>query len=174
MGRKFTIFALFYFVFEGKFQVQAPRGAYSEGRFNGGFFALRFWGAYIWRGLSSEFYGISVTKKTIIETSTWWTKIHGQYKFIVLLGTLIESTGFPTPPLPASRFPRKLAPGRFSRKILEMMLTYSWFPWSLFAVCSNHLCCVHNKINTIFKSGPFPFLRRLQNSPGGGTPIHYL
>ena len=28
MGRKFTIFALVYFVFEGKFQVQAPRGAY--------------------------------------------------------------------------------------------------------------------------------------------------
>ena len=26
MGRKFTIFALFYFVFEDKFQVQAPRG----------------------------------------------------------------------------------------------------------------------------------------------------
>ena len=28
MGRKFTIFALFYFVFEGKFQVKAPQGAY--------------------------------------------------------------------------------------------------------------------------------------------------
>ena len=28
MGRKFTIFASFYFVFEGKFQVQAPQGAY--------------------------------------------------------------------------------------------------------------------------------------------------
>ena len=28
MGRKFNIFALFYFVFEGKFQVQAPGGAY--------------------------------------------------------------------------------------------------------------------------------------------------
>ena len=28
MGRKFTTFVLFYFVFEGKFQVQAPRGAY--------------------------------------------------------------------------------------------------------------------------------------------------
>ena len=27
-GRKFTIFALFYFVFEGNFQVQAPQGAY--------------------------------------------------------------------------------------------------------------------------------------------------
>ena len=28
VGRKFTIFALFYFVFDGKFQVQAPRVAY--------------------------------------------------------------------------------------------------------------------------------------------------
>ena len=55
-GRKFTVFALFYFVFEGNFQVQAPGGLYSEGRFNGGFFALRVWGAYIWRGLFSEFY----------------------------------------------------------------------------------------------------------------------
>ena len=26
VGRKFTIFALFYFVFEGNFQVQAPPG----------------------------------------------------------------------------------------------------------------------------------------------------
>ena len=26
VGRKFTIFALFYFVFEGNFQVQAPWG----------------------------------------------------------------------------------------------------------------------------------------------------
>ena len=30
MGRKFTIIALFYFVFEGKFQVQAPRGTYTR------------------------------------------------------------------------------------------------------------------------------------------------
>ena len=28
MGRKFTIFALFYFVFGGKFQLQAARGTY--------------------------------------------------------------------------------------------------------------------------------------------------
>ena len=28
VGSKFTVFALFYFVFEGNFQVQAPRGAY--------------------------------------------------------------------------------------------------------------------------------------------------
>ena len=56
VGRKFTVFALFYFIFEGNFQVQAPRGggAYilrGDGRFNGGFFALRVLGAYIWRGL---------------------------------------------------------------------------------------------------------------------------
>ena len=46
-----TVFALFYFVFEGTFQVQAPRGLYSEGRFNGGFFALRVWGAWYTEGL---------------------------------------------------------------------------------------------------------------------------
>ena len=32
----------------------SPGGLYSEGWFNGGFFALRFWGAYIWRGLNME------------------------------------------------------------------------------------------------------------------------
>ena len=70
VGMKFTVFALFCFVFEGNFQVQAPPGGvwglYSEGRFNGGFFALRVWGAYIWRGLYmeglfSEFYGIELS-----------------------------------------------------------------------------------------------------------------
>ena len=57
MGRKFTIFALFYFVFEGKFQVQAPRGAYirrgdlTEGVLHYDFGGLIFGGAYTWRGL---------------------------------------------------------------------------------------------------------------------------
>ena len=36
------------------FQVQAPGGLYLEGKFNGGFFALLVWGAYIWRGLYME------------------------------------------------------------------------------------------------------------------------
>ena len=69
-GRKFTIFALLFFVFEGKFQVQAPPGGlYPEGRFNEGFFALGFWGAYIWRGLFSEFYGSAfISKKKKILT----------------------------------------------------------------------------------------------------------
>ena len=59
--KKFTVFALFYFIFEGNFQVQAPGGgSYLEGRFNGGVFALRVWGAYISRGLFSQFYGTSI------------------------------------------------------------------------------------------------------------------
>ena len=58
VGSKFKVFALFYFVFEGNFQVQAPPGGlYLAGRFNGGFFALPVLGAYTWKGLFSEFYG---------------------------------------------------------------------------------------------------------------------
>ena len=68
MERKFTISALFYFVFEGKFQVQAPRGAYiRRGDLTEGF--LRYHlegGAYIWRGLFSEFYGILILCKICI------------------------------------------------------------------------------------------------------------
>ena len=35
-------------------QIQAPGGLYLEGWFNGGFFALPVWGAYIWRGFYME------------------------------------------------------------------------------------------------------------------------
>ena len=38
---KFTVFALFYFLFEGKFPSTSPRGLVLGGRFNGGFFALQ-------------------------------------------------------------------------------------------------------------------------------------
>ena len=48
VGSKFTVFTLFYFVFEGNFPSTSPRGPlYLEGRFNGGVFALPVWGAYI-------------------------------------------------------------------------------------------------------------------------------
>ena len=49
MGRKFTIFALFYFVFEGKFQVRAPPGGlYSEGQYiTEGFLHYAFGGLYL-------------------------------------------------------------------------------------------------------------------------------
>jgi len=64
----FFFFSLFYFVFEGKFQVQAPRGAYiprgdlTEGLLRYDFGGLIFGGAYTWRGLFSEFYGIRLVK----------------------------------------------------------------------------------------------------------------
>ena len=48
MERKFTIFALFYFVFEGKFQVQVPRGAYiRRGDLTEGFLRYDFGGLYL-------------------------------------------------------------------------------------------------------------------------------
>ena len=55
MGRKFTIFALFYFVFEGKFQVQAgkrrPANSKYKGRFKGGFFCVTILGGLYLEGL---------------------------------------------------------------------------------------------------------------------------
>ena len=64
VGRKFTGFALFYFVFEGNFQVQASGvGAYilrsdlTEGFLRYEIGGLIFEGAYTWRGFFSEFYG---------------------------------------------------------------------------------------------------------------------
>ena len=64
VGRKFTVLALFYFVFEGNFPSTGPPGAYIwRGDLTEGFFALPVWraynfgGAYTWRGLFSEFYG---------------------------------------------------------------------------------------------------------------------
>ena len=62
-GRKCTIFALFYLVFEGNVQLQAPQGAYiwrgdvTEGFLLYNFGGLIFAGAYTRRGLFSEFYG---------------------------------------------------------------------------------------------------------------------
>ena len=52
VGSKFTVFALFYFVFEGNFPSTSPRGGlYLERRFNGGFFALPVWGGLYLEGL---------------------------------------------------------------------------------------------------------------------------
>ena len=62
-----TIFALFYFIFEGNFPSTSPWGAYiwrgdlTEGFLRYRFGGLIFGGAYTWRGLFSEFYGISGT-----------------------------------------------------------------------------------------------------------------
>ena len=49
--KKFTVFALLYFVFDGNFKVHAPGGACIWRGDLTVFFALRVWGASIWRGL---------------------------------------------------------------------------------------------------------------------------
>ena len=55
---KFTVFALFYFVFEGNFPSTSPKGAYIwRGNLMEGF--LHHWlGGHIWRDLFLEFYSI--------------------------------------------------------------------------------------------------------------------
>ena len=63
VASKFTVFALFYFLFEGNFPNTSPRGAYfwrgdlTEGFLHYDFGGLIFGAAYTWRGLFSEFYG---------------------------------------------------------------------------------------------------------------------
>ena len=64
VGSKSIVFALFYFVFECNFPSTSPRGAYiwrgdsTEDFLRYPFGGLIFGGAYTWRGLFSEFYGI--------------------------------------------------------------------------------------------------------------------
>ena len=64
VGSKFTVLALFYFVFEGNFPSTSHRGAYiwrgdlTEGFLRYPFRGLIFGGGYKWRGLFSEFYSI--------------------------------------------------------------------------------------------------------------------
>ena len=59
VGRKFTVLALIYFVFEGNFPSTSPRGVYIwRSDLKEGFSALPVWVSYIWRGLFLEFYGI--------------------------------------------------------------------------------------------------------------------
>ena len=66
VGRKFTVFALSYFVFEGNFQVKATQGAYirrgdvTEGFSRHEFGGLIFGGAYARKSLFSEFYGMTL------------------------------------------------------------------------------------------------------------------
>ena len=63
VGSKFTIVALFHFVFERNFPSTSPRGAYiKRGDLKEGFLRYRIGGpifgrAYTWRGLFSEFHG---------------------------------------------------------------------------------------------------------------------
>ena len=87
VGSKFTAFALFYFVFEGIFQVQAPGGGlYLEGRFNGGSFCVTCLGGSYLEGL---IHGGAYFRNYMVDCGTVQicknTKLQnfrfGQYKF---------------------------------------------------------------------------------------------
>ena len=58
VGRKCAVLLCFTLYLRAISKYKPLGGLYLEGQFNGGFFALRVWGGYIWRGLFSEFYGI--------------------------------------------------------------------------------------------------------------------
>ena len=83
VGSKFTIFALFYFVFEGNFPSTSPRRAYfwrgdlTEGFLHYQFRGLIFGGAYTWRGLFLKFYGKGLTHD-------FWSKIQFVFYSAVL------------------------------------------------------------------------------------------
>ena len=97
MGRKFIIIALFYFVFEGKFQVQALQGAYirrgdlTEGFLCYKFGGLIFGGAYTWRGLFSEFYGTLSSGSSLVKGRTCDIDPVQQHFFSVPYGILTET-----------------------------------------------------------------------------------
>ena len=67
VGSKFTIVALFYFVFEGNFPSTGPRGAYIwRGDLTEGFLCYRTGGAYIWRSLYMEGLIFGILRYTIL------------------------------------------------------------------------------------------------------------
>ena len=79
VGSKFTIFALFYFVFEGNFPISSPQGAYiwrgdlTEGFSRYDFVGLIFGGFYTWGGLFSEFYAIFTLYMQAQNTTLFWS-----------------------------------------------------------------------------------------------------
>ena len=74
VGRKFTVFALFYFVFEGNFPSTSPRGAYIwRGDLTEGFLRYQFGGLYL-EGLihgGAYFRNFSVTGLLILNRLQW-------------------------------------------------------------------------------------------------------
>ena len=54
-GKEIYHFCFVLLCIRGQIPSTSPRGAYiRRGRLNGGFFALRFWGAYLWRSSYME------------------------------------------------------------------------------------------------------------------------
>ena len=97
VGSKFTVFALFYFVFEGNFPSTSPQGAYiwrgdlTEGFLRYRFGGLIFGGAYTWRGLFSEFYGTLSSGSSLVTGRTCAIVPVQQHFFSVPYGISTEA-----------------------------------------------------------------------------------
>ena len=90
VGRQFTLVLLCIW---GQFSnFKPPGGLYLQGRFNEGFFTLPVWGAYTWRGLFSEFYGIIIIivmmmmmMTTTTSNNTWSKCLKVIYLTIIII-----------------------------------------------------------------------------------------
>ena len=91
VGSKFIVFALFYFVFESNFPSTSSWGAYiRRGNLTDGFLCywfggLIFGGSYTWRGLFSEFYGISQTEPRCVRRSILTLEVPTMTNFLSLI-----------------------------------------------------------------------------------------
>ena len=96
-GKEITIFALFYFVFEGNSKYKSPRRAYTrrgdltEGFLRYDFGGLIFGGAYTWRGLFSEFYGTLSSGSSLVKARTCARDPVQQHFFSVPYGISTEA-----------------------------------------------------------------------------------
>ena len=81
IGSKFSVFALFYFVFQGNFPSTSSWGAYIwRDDLTESFLLYRFGGAYIWRGLYME--GLIFRKITVFilkfPIGSYFTKMNAE------------------------------------------------------------------------------------------------
>ena len=80
VGGKFTVFALFYFVFEGNFPSKSPRGAYIwRGDFTEGFLRYQFGGLYL-KGL---IHGGAYFRNFTVSLNLWLTEYYLQRVHVI-------------------------------------------------------------------------------------------
>ena len=84
VGSKFTVFALFYFVFEGNFPSRNPWRAYIwRGDLTEGFFALPVWRASFWRGLYPEGLIFGILRYFCVEVINSKRQLRGKLGHVV-------------------------------------------------------------------------------------------
>ena len=72
-GKEIYHFCFVLLCIRGQIPSTSPPGVlYSEGRFNGGFFAIQFWGAYIWRSLYVEGLIFGILRYVNFSLSEFW------------------------------------------------------------------------------------------------------